>query len=110
MRSKAARARFLTTGGAAPDLGVGQPPSDSDVLGPVVPADRLTVTLSVGSSRAGHLFTAYQQDVRRQFKTGQKQLINESLVDYVQPSGAGYFFTLTGVLDTSDWYGQATLS
>jgi deferrochelatase/peroxidase EfeB len=44
------RARFLTTGGTPPDLGVGSPPSDSAVLGPVVPADGLTVTLSVGSS------------------------------------------------------------
>jgi deferrochelatase/peroxidase EfeB len=44
------RARFLTTGGTPPDLGVGQPPSDSDVLGPDVPSDGLTVTLSVGSS------------------------------------------------------------
>src|SRR5580693_1908101 len=44
------RARFLTAGGPPPDLGVGQPPSDSDVLGPVVPADGLTVTVSAGSS------------------------------------------------------------
>jgi deferrochelatase/peroxidase EfeB len=44
------RARFLTTGGTPPNLGVGHPPSDSDVLGPVVPADGLTMTVSVGSS------------------------------------------------------------
>ena len=44
------RARFLTAGGTPPNFGVHQPPSDSDVLGPVVPADGLTVTLSVGSS------------------------------------------------------------
>ena len=45
-----ARARFLTAGGTPPNLGVSQPPSDSDVLGPVVPADGLTVTLSAGST------------------------------------------------------------
>jgi deferrochelatase/peroxidase EfeB len=45
-----ARAQFLTAGGTPPNFGVHQPPSDSDVLGPVVPADGLTVTLSVGSS------------------------------------------------------------
>lgn len=44
------RARFLTAGGTPPDLGVGSPPSDSALLGPVVPADGLTVTLSAGSS------------------------------------------------------------
>ncbi|HEY3952500.1 MAG TPA: Dyp-type peroxidase, partial [Streptosporangiaceae bacterium] len=44
------RARFLTAGGIAPNLGVSQPPSDSDVLGPVIPADGLTATLSVGST------------------------------------------------------------
>jgi deferrochelatase/peroxidase EfeB len=50
MQTLTTRARFLTTGGTPADLGVGQPPSDSDVLGPVVPADGLTVTLSLGSS------------------------------------------------------------
>jgi len=44
------RARFLTAGGAPADLGVGAPPSDSAVLGPVVPSDGLTVTLSAGAS------------------------------------------------------------
>ncbi|MGH3253105.1 MAG: Dyp-type peroxidase, partial [Trebonia sp.] len=44
------RARFLTTGGTPPNLGISQPPSDSDVLGPVIPADGLTVTTSVGST------------------------------------------------------------
>ena len=44
------RARFLTAGGTPEDLGVGSPPSDSAILGPQVPADGLTVTLSVGSS------------------------------------------------------------
>jgi deferrochelatase/peroxidase EfeB len=44
------RVRFLTAGGTPVDLGVATPPSDSDILGPVVPADGLTVTLGVGSS------------------------------------------------------------
>ena len=44
------RARFLTSGGTPPNLGVSQPPADSDVLGPVVPADGLTVTVSAGST------------------------------------------------------------
>jgi deferrochelatase/peroxidase EfeB len=50
MRTLTGRARFLATGGPPPNLGVGQPPADSDVLGPLVPADGLTVTASVGAS------------------------------------------------------------
>jgi deferrochelatase/peroxidase EfeB len=42
--------RFLTAGGSPPNLGVGSPPSDSGILGPVVPADALTFTVGVGSS------------------------------------------------------------
>ena len=45
-----ARLRFLTTGGVPEPLGISAPPSDSGVLGPVVPADGLTATLAVGSS------------------------------------------------------------
>ncbi|HEY5334957.1 MAG TPA: Dyp-type peroxidase [Mycobacteriales bacterium] len=44
------RARFLTTGGVPPDLGIGRPQADSEVLGPDVPADGLTVTLGLGST------------------------------------------------------------
>jgi deferrochelatase/peroxidase EfeB len=63
-----------------------------------------------GNIQAGHIFTAYQQDVRRQFETIQERLINEPLVDYVQPFGGGYFYTLPGVADASDWYARALLS
>jgi deferrochelatase/peroxidase EfeB len=62
-----------------------------------------------GNLQAGHIFIAYQQDVRRQFETIQRRLINEPLVDYVQPFGGGYFFTLPGVRDATDWYAQDLL-
>jgi deferrochelatase/peroxidase EfeB len=44
------RVRFLTAGGTPPPVGVTGPPSDSGVLGPVVVADGLTVTVGVGAS------------------------------------------------------------
>lgn len=63
-----------------------------------------------GNLQAGHIFVAYQQDVQRQFETIQERLINEPLVDYVQPFGGGYFFVLPGLTGSSDWYGRALLA
>jgi deferrochelatase/peroxidase EfeB len=50
MQALTARVRWLTRGGVPPELGISSPPADSGILGPVVPADGLTVTLGVGSS------------------------------------------------------------
>jgi deferrochelatase/peroxidase EfeB len=63
-----------------------------------------------GNLQAGHIFVAYQQDVQRQFETVQTRLINEPLIDYVQPFGGGYFYTLPGVQHGGDWYGRALLA
>jgi len=63
-----------------------------------------------GNIQAGHIFVAYQQDIQRQFETIQSRLINEPLIDYVQPFGGGYFYALPGVTDTDDWYARRLLT
>jgi deferrochelatase/peroxidase EfeB len=50
LRALTSRARFLTAGGTPPPVGLTGPPSDSGVLGPVVVADGLTITIGVGAS------------------------------------------------------------
>jgi deferrochelatase/peroxidase EfeB len=52
---------------------------------------------------------SFQSDLEH-FAAIQRRLAGEPLVDYVVPTGGGYFFCPPGAADASDWVGSTLLA
>jgi deferrochelatase/peroxidase EfeB len=59
-----------------------------------------------GQLDMGLIFVAFNRDVEQQFEAVQARLAGEPLVDYIVPTGGGYFYLPRGAADAQDWVGS----
>lgn len=63
-----------------------------------------------GQLDQGLLFICYQGDLEKGFITVQRRLDGEPLEEYIKPIGGGYFYTLPGVREASDYLGSTLIA
>jgi deferrochelatase/peroxidase EfeB len=63
-----------------------------------------------GNSETGLIFCCFQQNIQDQFEANQQRLLDEPMVDYIQPFGGGYFIVLPGVPDFGGALGDSLFS
>jgi deferrochelatase/peroxidase EfeB len=62
-----------------------------------------------GQLDMGLVFVSYQRELAH-FTEIQKRLAGEPLVDYVVPTGGGFFYCPRGAADSADWVGSGLLA
>jgi deferrochelatase/peroxidase EfeB len=63
-----------------------------------------------GQLDMGLVFVAFNRSIERQFLRVQERLAGEPLVDYVKPTGGGYFYLPPGARNAQDWVGSSLLT
>ncbi len=63
-----------------------------------------------GQLDQGLLFICYQANLERGFIAVQQKLNGEPLEEYIKPVGGGFFYTLPGIRDASDYVGSSLIA
>lgn len=63
-----------------------------------------------GQLDQGLLFICYQADLDQGFIAVQRRLDGEPLEEYIKPVGGGFFYTLPGIRDASDYLGSSLVA